>query len=413
MLYQEINACRLCSNTDLRDVFNLGEQTLTGVFPSSSSNDVPTGPVTLTKCNDVTGCGLVQLKQTYNPDMMYGENYGYRSSLNISMVQHLKTKVEKIEGLGLLNCGDVILDIGCNDGTTLKLFDKKYTRIGIDPSAEKFLDQYPPDIRVNCDFFSADAFKKISLDAKAKVITSFSMFYDLPDPLGFAKDIASCLRSDGIWVFEQSYLPEMLKTNSFDTICHEHLEFYSLKQILYILERASLKCIDVEFNKVNGGSFSIVAAHQSSNMYQNVEKINKIEQKEINDGIHTFEIYNTFKKRVDNLKSETKELIKRLNQDNISVYGIGASTKGNVLLQHYKLDEYIKSIGEVNSEKFGMFTPGSGIPIIPENEVLKSSDAYFLILPWHFKEFFLQSSKFRGKNLIFPLPDLEIVHLPK
>jgi hypothetical protein len=239
---------------------SLGEQTLTGVFPRSRSEKITSGPVDLVQCSSPKGCGLVQLKQSYDLSEMYGLNYGYRSGLNASMVKHLHSKVDKILSSGLLERGDLVIDIGSNDATTLRAYPSGlYQLVGIDPTGVKFSSYYPPEIRLIPEFFTAMAVSQTLSGKKAKIITSFSMFYDLEDPVAFAKEINGALDDEGLWIFEQSYLPAMLKTNSFDTICHEHLEFYALKQINWITEKAGLKVIDVEFNDINGGSFSVTA----------------------------------------------------------------------------------------------------------------------------------------------------------
>lgn len=410
-MYEEICCCRVCGNSHLVDVLDLGTQALTGIFPSEKDNELPAGPVVLTKCDDKFGCGLVQLRQTYSAGLMYGDHYGYQSSLNPSMVSHLKSKVESIVKLNLLKEGDIVLDIGCNDGTTLKFFKESYERVGIDPTADKFKNKYPKNIRIANEFFSKAVYDSLSLKGKATIITSFSMFYDLPDPVKFAREIAECLDSNGVWVFEQSYLPAMLRANSFDTICQEHLEFYALKQILFILEQANLQCIDVDFNEVNGGSFSIVAAHKTSPLKAKEDKINGIIADEIAQRINTIDVFHEFSMRISELRVKTRKFLLQLKSSGFKIYGIGASTKGNVLLQYYGLGDLIDKIGEINAEKYGCYAPGTNIPIVSEEEILKDTNSYLFILPWHFKEFFLSSRKFSGRNLIFPLPELKTVKI--
>ncbi|WP_363926964.1 methyltransferase domain-containing protein, partial [Polynucleobacter sp. 39-46-10] len=208
----------------------LENQALTGVFPKTKTEKVTSGAVELVKCTSSNGCGLVQLRQSYDLSEMYGLNYGYRSGLNASMVKHLHSKVANILGMNLLQKGDLIIDIGSNDATTLRAYPQsEYDLVGIDPTGLKFSEYYPKEILLIPEFFSADAVAKALGGKRAKVITSFSMFYDLEDPIAFAKEIEGALADDGIWIFEQSYLPAMLRTNSFDTICHEHLEFYAVK----------------------------------------------------------------------------------------------------------------------------------------------------------------------------------------
>jgi NDP-4-keto-2,6-dideoxyhexose 3-C-methyltransferase len=272
-----ITQCRICGGQHLQTVMSLGEQALTGVFPKTPDQAVTTGPVDLVRCAAADGCGLVQLRQSYDLSEMYGMNYGYRSGLNASMVRHLQAKVEKILGLGLLQPGDTVIDIGSNDATTLRSYPAdQFDLVGVDPTGVKFASYYPAHIRLIPDFFSAAAMQASLPGQPAKVITSFSMFYDLEDPVAFAREVAATLHDEGIWVFEQSYLPAMLRTNSFDTICHEHLEFYALRQIQWIAGQAGLKVLDVEFNDINGGSFSVTAAKATSAHVPNTALLEQI-----------------------------------------------------------------------------------------------------------------------------------------
>jgi len=236
-MFKTISKCRICGGEHLINVMSLGEQTLTGVFPKFRTETITSGPVDLVQCASEGGCGLVQLKQSYDLSEMYGMNYGYRSGLNPSMVKHLHSKVDKILDLGILQHGDLVIDIGSNDATTLRAYPPGlYQLVGIDPTGVKFSCYYPPEIRLIHEFFSAEAVAQALSGKKAKVISSFSMFYDLEDPIAFAKEIEGALDDQGVWIFEQSYLPSMLRTNSFDTICHEHLEFYAP------LRKQGLKC---------------------------------------------------------------------------------------------------------------------------------------------------------------------------
>jgi hypothetical protein len=222
--YTEISHCRVANSENLISVLNLGHQTLTGVFPKNPSEKITKGPLELVWCPD---SGLLQLKHSYEPLEMYGDNYGYRSGLNQSMVNHLTDKVSYLERLVPLNSGDVVVDIGSNDATTLKSYNTKgLRRIGIDPTGKKFAQYYPTEITLVPAFFSADAFHSVE-KKPATIVTSIAMFYDLESPVSFARQIESILADDGVWHFEQSYMPSMLRMNSYDTICHEHLEYYS------------------------------------------------------------------------------------------------------------------------------------------------------------------------------------------
>ena len=236
------------------------------------------------------------------------------------------------------------------------------------------------------------------------------MFYDLEDPSEFIKQIAGALDQEGVWIFEQSYMPAMLKTNSFDTICHEHLDFYGLIQIEWILDAAGLKVIDLEFNDINGGSFSITAALVASKRPQNIDLIEKTLGEERALCLDTSVPYDAFKARISVERDKFMHFLTDAKQTGQTVCGLGASTKGNVLLQHYGITkDLISQIGEVNEDKFGSFTPGTLIPLVSESDVLDNNPDYIVILPWHFREFFVNLPSLKGRKLVFPLPKFEIV----
>jgi hypothetical protein len=409
--YKEIEKCRVGQSSHLVSVLNLGYQELTGVFPRNPQDHVTRGPLELVWCPE---SGLLQLKHTYESSEMYGDNYGYRSGLNQSMVDHLTSKVHYLQKLADLRPGDTVLDIGSNDCTTLKAYTVNgVKRVGIDPTGAKFAEYYPDTVKLVPDFFSAAAYVSTNSNP-AKIITSIAMFYDLDDPIGFARQIEQCLAADGLWHFEQSYMPSMLRLNSYDTICHEHLEYYSLGVIKIILEAAGLKIIDVIMNNVNGGSFAVTAAKLSNkSITSNEPVINWLLEQEDRMGINTPKPYRDFEERVFRHRDDLVRLVRTLRADGKTVLGYGASTKGNVVLQFcgFTSDD-IPAIAEVNPEKFGKVTPGTHIPIISEPDAYRMSPDYFLVLPWHFKEGIVQREKNylnSGGKLIFPFPEIEII----
>ncbi len=415
-MVKKISKCRICGNKELIPVVDLGEQYLTGIFPISElhAKQITKGPLRLVKCHSKNNCcGLLQLEHSYDLDEMYGDNYGYRSGLNKSMVEHLHNKVHKILEMVDLNPDDLVIDIGSNDGTTLSAYNKNLTLIGIDPTGNKFKEFYPDYIKLIPDFFTDALVRSRYPDKKAKIVTSFSMFYDLESPQDFVNQISNILDSEtGLWVFEQSYMPSMIEKNSYDTICHEHLEYYGISQIIWLLDKANMKIIDVETNDINGGSFSISAAHNSSIYTVNNDSINRLVSLEKDMNLSEIEPYLDFQLKIDNSKDELKKFLAKIKDNGMSVSALGASTKGNVILQYCGIDsKQINEIGEVNSNKYGALTPGSMIPIKPEEDVLNNNPDYLVILPWHFKDFFIKSSKFKGRKLVFPLPKLEVIDL--
>ncbi len=409
-MYTEIKKCRISGSTNLVTVLSLGEQYLTGVFPKSTDEIITKGPLDLVWCPD---SGLLQMKQSYSLDEMYGENYGYRSGLNASMVSHLTLKIKMLERLAKPTGSDLVIDIGSNDATSLKAYTGKFRKVGIDPTGKKFKEHYTDDISLIADFFSASVFKASFPNDKAKIITSIAMFYDLESPIDFVKDIEAVLADEGIWHFEQSYMPSMLRTNSYDTICHEHLEFYSFKVVKSILESCGLKVVDVQMNAVNGGSFAVTACKKNASYLANTPVINWMLKQEDDLGLDTPKPYRDFEERVFRHRKNLTELIEALVADGKKILGYGASTKGNVLLQFCGFTtKHIPFIAEVNEEKFGAFTPGTNIPIISEKEARAMKPDYFLVMPWHFKNNILQREQeyiAQGGKFIFPLPEIEIV----
>ena len=409
--YKQIERCRVGGSDHLVTVLNLGFQALTGVFPKSADQKVTVGPLELVWCPD---SGLLQLKHSYEPSEMYGDNYGYRSGLNQSMVSHLTDKVAYLERLFPLKAGDVVVDIGSNDCTTLKAYQTKdIRRIGIDPTGNKFLQYYPKEVTLVPDFFSADAYRSVE-SRPARIVSSIAMFYDLESPVAFAQQIASILADDGVWHFEQSYMPSMLRTNSYDTICHEHLEYYSLGVVKLILERAGLRLVDVMMNAINGGSFAVTATKASNKSIKaNHAVIDWLLEQEDRMGLNTPKPYRDFEERVFRHRDDLTRLIRSLNADGKKILGYGASTKGNVLLQFCGLTAAdIPAIAEVNPEKYGCVTPGSHIPIVSEADAKAMKPDYFLVLPWHFKDGIVRREKeflACGGKMIFPFPEIEII----
>lgn len=409
-MYKEITRCRISDSNNLVTVLSLGEQYLTGVFPAKRDQVVTKGPVDMVWCPE---SGLVQMKQSYSLEEMYGDNYGYRSGLNQHMVDHLRNKVNYLLKKIKTKDGDIILDIGSNDATSLKFYPSNLRRIGIDPTGKKFKEYYTDGISLVPDFFNAGNFRKIFPGENAKVVTSIAMFYDLEDPVKFASDIESVLAEDGIWHFEQSYLPSMLRTNSYDTICQEHLEYYSLIAVKYILDKSNLKIIDIEMNDINGGSFAVTACKKTAPYQPNTAVIDWMLEEEKKMGLNTSKPYEEFAERVSDHRASLLGLLDKLKKSGKKIIGYGASTKGNVLLQYCGIStQYLDCIAEVNAQKFGSYTPGTLIPIVSESEAKKMKPDYMLVLPWHFRNTILEREKvYRadGGKFIFPLPYIEIV----
>ncbi len=413
-MYKEISRCRICGNSELDSILDLGSQALTGVFPLPGEA-VEKAPLELVKCheNGRNSCGLVQLRHSFEPEKMYGQNYGYRSGLNRAMKTHLAGLASTAKAIVALSPGDVILDIGSNDSTLLQfMYEPGLTAVGMDPTGVKFSSLYPPYIQLIPEFFSSAAFFERTGYKRAKIVSSIAMFYDLEAPLEFMAQVRDVLAERGVWIFEQSYLPTMMEKNSYDTICHEHLEYYRLKQIVWMAERVGLKILDVELNEANGGSFRILAGHAGTAIKPRVEKIIDMLSSEEDQGFADRLVYTLFRNRVIRHRDDLRRVLDQLKQEGKTVLGYGASTKGNVMLQFCGFGaEDLPCIAEVNADKFGRVTPGTEIPIVSEGEAMALHPDALLVLPWHFRDNFIsRSQKYlsEGHAFIFPLPIIEV-----
>ncbi|WP_013325267.1 class I SAM-dependent methyltransferase [Gloeothece verrucosa] len=409
--------CRVCGSHALTRVINLGEQYLQGSFVKPGKEMPPTRKIanSLVRCDpmeDEKACGLLQMEYTVPPEVLYSA-YWYRSGTNNTMRNHLREIAE--DATSILNKPNaVVLDIGCNDGTLLSYYPPEYKKFGIDPS--DVAQEVKGDITVVQDLFPSDELLKLLQGKKCDIITAIAMFYDLEKPIEFVQAIKQVLAQDGIWIFEMSYMPTMLKMNSYDTICHEHLEYYSLAIIEYILKQAGMKIFNVILNDINGGSIRCYATHADNFRYKKDEYIQNIKflrQEEFDFELDTDKPYKNFQDRINVHKDELNSLLKKFKKEGKKIHIYGASTKGNTILQWCGIDHrLIEVAAERNPDKYGAYTIGTEIPIVSEAESRAMNPDYYLVLPWHFKKEIVEREEEmlkKGVGLIFPLPDIEIV----
>lgn len=409
--------CRVCGSSALTPVINLGEQYLQGSFVKPGKEEPPLRKISLSlvRCDptkDEKACGLLQMEHTVPPEVLYSA-YWYRSGTNETMRNHLQRITEEAASLiGKSNAR--VLDIGCNDGTLLKCYPQNFIKFGVDPS--DVAQEITGDITAIQDIFPSEELTNVLQGENFDIITSIAMFYDLEDPVSFCKEIKKALAPGGLWVFEMSYMPSMLKMNSYDTICHEHLEYYSLAVLEYILKQADLKIVDAVLNDINGGSIRCYATHLDNFAFKKQEAVTRIKllrQAEFDMELDTDKPYKNFQDRINVHKEQLVSLLKMLKKEGKSIHIYGASTKGNTILQWCGIDNRIIDVAaERNPDKYGAYTLGTDIPILSEADSRGMKPDYYLVLPWHFKEEFLKREEEilqRGVGLIFPLPNVEII----
>jgi len=409
--------CRVCGSSALTKVIDIGEQFLQGSFVKPGKEIPPMRKIltSLVRCDptiDENACGLLQMAHSVPPEILYSA-YWYRSGTNQTMRDHLRGIAK--EGPALIGKTKAyVLDIGCNDGTLLKYYPDEYVKYGVDPS--DVASEAGRGIRVIQDIFPSEQLLEEIGDNKFDIITSIAMFYDLEDPINFVRNIKGILSDDGIWIFEMSYMPSMLNQNSYDTICHEHLEYYSLAVIEYILKKADMKLVKAALNEINGGSVRCYATHVNNyrhNSRENMQGLAQLRREEFDLELDTDKPYKYFQDRIEKHRKDLLSVLKKLKGERRKIHIYGASTKGNTILQWCGIDNtIIDYAAERNPDKYGALTLGTDIPIISEAESRAMKPDYYLVLPWHFKnEFFVREKEMldQGVGLIFPLPEIEVV----
>lgn len=411
--------CRVCGSPSLKRVIDLGPQYLQGSFVKPGKEEPSQRKIncSLVRCNpqeDENACGLLQMEHSVPSEILYAA-YWYRSGTNSTMRNHLKGIADHaVELMKKSNC--TVLDIGCNDGTLLDFYPASFVRFGCDPSD---VAQEVKNATVIQDIFPSAELNQAIGETRMDIVTSIAMFYDLENPVDFVKNIKRLLSPEGIWMFEMSYMPHMLELDSYDTICHEHLEFYSLAVIEKILAKAGMKIFKISFNDINGGSIRCYATHKESGRYYNKEDhrlMNDIRQKEFDLELDTDKPYVAFQYRIEKVKNELHDLLVKLKADGKRVHIYGASTKGNTILQWCNINSMLVDYAaERNPDKYGASTLGTNIPIISEEESRAMNPDYYLVLPWHFKAEFLEREKAaldKGTGFIFPIPTIDIYKKP-
>ena len=405
----QLKKCRNCKSKKISNVFTLGKQSYTGKFPEHLNQIVKKGEISLVICNK---CNLVQLGNHFDLKYLYGPSYGYRTGINQTMTNHVQQITRYLKNKVKLSKGESVLDIASNDGTLLNFYDKNIIKFGIDPLVKKYLSNYKKINHKISSFFNYNKVTK-KYKKKFKIITALSVFYDLENPNLFLQGIEKLLDSKGIALIEIADLYSILKKKMFDTICHEHLEYYSTEVLINMFKKNRLKLIDIKENDINGSSKQFYLAKINSSLRVNLKKINNVIKKEKNLKMNKIKTFYNFKNEIDKIKLKLINKLNQIKNNNGSIHGYGASTKGNVLLQYFGIDnKYLDFIAERNPKKYGCYTPGTKIKIISEKKSRALKPDFYLVLPWHFKEEIIkrESSTLKsGTKLIFPLPNLKII----
>ena len=398
---KKVKHCLLCKNKKIKEIFSLGSLFVSNFVEKKNINKGIKAPLKLLYCNN---CDLIQLSHIAPQEIMYKRFYWYRSGITKTMKLGLHNLFKESLKHVKMKPKDVVLDIGANDGTLLNYYKKKnYITIGCEPA--KNLQKY---LKKNCNYPLNNFWSELELNKiinknnlkKPKIITAIGMFYDLEDPNQFIRDAANSLDKNGIFIAQLMCLKSMIDKNDLGNICHEHIEFYSLKSIKYLFENNGMEIFKIEENDINGGSYRI---------YCRKLKYGSIKLPKEN----VLKLMNDFIERVKNNKKNIINFINKKNKENKKVFLYGASTKGNTLLQYYGINsKMIPFAAERSPEKWGRYTIGSGIKIISEKKARSLNPDYFFVTPWGFiKEFIKREKKWlkKGGSFILPFPKFKLI----
>lgn len=401
--------CRICKSKNYKEVLDLGTMSLTGVF-LKNGNDVPKSHLSLNFCKN---CSLVQLGNTHNKNDMFGNNYMYRSAVTKTMKEHFNEIIDISKNWLRELKGKDILEIASNDGTLINMLNEyNINSTAIDPSAKKYLSNYPAETNIYLDFFDKNFNSKYGIDSKFDLILSLAVLYDIDDPISFAKTIFHNLDDNGIWITEQTSSLTLLDTNAYDSVCHEHLTYLSYKTLSQICNIAGLRIIDVYKNDINGKSLVLVITKIGNSFEPNTTNIQNYIEYENSYSPDKVESWEKFSQFVIEHKINLTNTINKVKKIG-PVFGYGASTKGNVLIQYLNFTKKdLPYILERDQNKYGLETPGSKIPIISEFEGKNLNPAGLVVFPWHFRTEIIEREKeflSNGGKLIFPLPNVEVI----
>lgn len=420
--YKLLQRCKICGSQDLTDVIKIAPQFLSPTFTRDNAEEGELAkiqvPFTMTLCDrsrNSNGCGLLQLREEVEADLLY-RRYFYRSATSDMMRSDLKDVIRDITSRVDLKANDIVVDIGANDCTTLGFYPANLRRVGYEPAQNIDWSGVDKSVTIINDYFAAKPFAERFKGEKAKTVGCNAMFYDLPDPNSFTADVKSILAPDGIWCIQLSYLPLMLTNMNFYDICHEHLSYYSLAALQYLMRRNGLDIFDASTNHVNGGSLRAFVTHgDNKKMFtaDGAKRLAALAKHEDELKVNEPQTYRNYYAQIQDLATRVNNFLDTDIKKGGKVFGLGASTKGNVLLQFFGITkEKMPYISERNPDKVGLRTLGTDFELISEEKARELKPASMLVLPWYFKKEIVEREKSyleQGGKLVFPMPYAHVV----
>lgn len=389
--------CRGCRSVELDLVFDLGAQYLSDFFPNPDKRPIK-APLTLVRCQQ---CTLVQLDYTVTRSELYHDRYGYVSGVNAGIRRNLHAIVDQT--LTFRPAPKTWLDIASNDGTLLSYVPRGVIRVGVDP-----VTKFAPLARGHANLVIADYFHpRLFTNEKFDVVSSISVFYDMHDPDWFVRSVVGLLAPGGVWVIQQNYLGDMLENTSFDNVCHEHLTYFSLQSLEYLLRRNGLRVFNVDRDPINGGCIRTHVCAVDDPAYPVSPSVPALRDLEVQTKVNTMGPWPWFTRRVGRITTDLAAIAGSFGEP-IMLYG--ASTRGAVIWQASHLKpEWIAAAVEIQPDKIGRYYSAVGpVPIISAEEARTRKPPAMLVGPyWHRDLFLKQESQYLrdGGRLVFPIPE--------
>jgi len=409
MSHTHKNSCRICKGSDLTRVLTLGDHPPVDNFTDAAHISAEKRyPLDVYFCGT---CNLVQLLDVVAEDELFHGNYAYFSSASAPLVEHFRSYADDLKNEHL-KPGDLVVDIGSNDGVLLQFFVDGYRVLGIEPSANVAEVARDKGIETIDGFFTVDMAKKIvETHGKAKVVTANNVFAHIDDIDEIIRAVKELLTDDGVFVSESHYLLDLIEKREFDTVYHEHLCYYSVKPLQHLFERFDMEVSDVRRVAVHGGSIRVYARKKTGvPPATSVQELFDLEEKA---GLHTLERFSGFQKEVEAIRDRLVSLVRGFRAEGKIVTAYGAPAKSGTLLNFCGFTAAdLKYVTDTTPYKVGLLTPGSHIPVVSPDILQSETPDYILLLAWNYKDFILTKEKAlrdRGAKFIIPIPKVEIV----
>uniref|UniRef100_UPI0040279343 class I SAM-dependent methyltransferase n=1 Tax=Candidatus Wunengus sp. YC65 TaxID=3367701 RepID=UPI0040279343 len=411
MLAKKNTTCRYCGSNQLSKILSLGSHPPSNSFVSADQIALEKRyPLDVYLCEK---CFLVQLLDVVPAEAIFSD-YVYLSSSSKALKDHYAQLANYLTTRFLLKEGDRVVDVGCNDGILLHGYSSPYlVKIGVEPSKLAEIAKAAGMEVVNA-FFSREVAKSmLNGYGTAKLITATNVFAHVDDIKSFVEGVVLLLADNGVFVIEAPYLIDLIDHTLFDTIYHEHLCYLSLTPMVRFLSQHDLEVFDVERVAFGASGPAIrVFVRKKTAGRQIQDSVPKVLTAEERWGVGRIECYMSYAEKVENLKRSVLRIIEDLRSSGAHIGGYGAPAKGNTLLNYFGItSSTIDCIAETNKLKQGLYTPGSHIPVVNEEEFLNKMPEYALLLSWNYLDFFLKNSDYirKGGRFIVPIPVPRIV----